>query len=264
MKSSLIIFLLLSSVCLSFSQDFSQNLSQGTLQRSYQNTILTWINTERSSIKLSVLLTDKKLKRTARLYSEELAERGILSHTDSRGGSGLIRYRENGGTSLRVGEIIGAGKSIVTIESAWLKSGTHREVILDPNWTHCGIGITRKGNSYVVVVMFTTILIKDLTVWYSGEKNKRFIKISGYFFLKYAGKIKKPLLISGVKRINADIWDPLSGKFLFLLSRKYESPFLLIGYISLDGGLVFSAVMDLKATGSKLMDLKSSQKPCSP
>lgn len=231
MKSFLIIFLLFGSLCFSYSE----------------SSILKWINSERLNYKLPELSVDEKLKITAMLYSKELANREELSHKDSNGGNGLTRYMDNGGTSLRVGEIIGAGGSITKIEKAWLKSNTHRDVILDPNWTHCGFGITRKGKVFVVVVMFTTIYTKSLLICISGDENNRIIKVSGFFFPKYRRKIKKPLLISGVKKINAVSWDPLSCKFLFFLREKYKIPFLRLAYISLENNVVFSAILNLES-----------------
>ncbi|NOY10100.1 MAG: CAP domain-containing protein [Spirochaetes bacterium] len=224
MKRSLIIILFLIPVYTSFGD----------------TAVINWLNSARKNYSLPALKPDSGLSFTAIKYSQKLLKNAELSHIDKNGRNGLDRYRKNGGTSLRVGEIIGAGNSIARIEKAWLKSGTHREVILDPYWTNCGIGVSVQGNIFIVVVMFTRIYTKNLKLQYSGTN----LALSGIFLSRFRKNIKNPLLFSGFSSIKPSRWNPGSGEFTFIIDVKKLSPYIRLGYITADDRMVFSDILN--------------------
>ncbi len=224
MKRSLIIILFLIPVYTSFGD----------------TAVINWLNSTRENYNLPELKPDSRLSVTALKYSQKLLKNGKLGHIDKNGRNGLDRYRKSGGTSLRVGEIIGAGNSMARIEKAWLKSDTHREVILDTYWTNFGIGVSVQGNIFIVVVMFTEIYTKNLKLQYSGTN----LALSGSFLLRFRNIIKNPLLISGFSSIKPSRWNPGSGEFTFIISREKLSPYIRLGYTTTDNRVVFSDILN--------------------
>ena len=107
---------------------------------------------------------DALLSRTASLWAARLAEAGLLSHRGDDGSTGLDRYRAQGGTEVRVGEILGAGPDLVHVEKGWMASAEHRELALSPGWTHAGWGSAVSGASLVTVMMFTEKMVQDLLI----------------------------------------------------------------------------------------------------
>lgn len=113
------------------------------------------INGLRKSEDLSLLKNDPLLAATALKYCKELLTYRSLAHKDVYGKGALERYRALGGTSLEVGEVIGAGSSEKKIIEAWLQSPPHKKVIRYSRWTHMGSGRVRVGDKILIVLLFT-------------------------------------------------------------------------------------------------------------
>lgn len=121
--------------------------------------ILTLINRERTKIGLGQLAWDSRLADLARRYSEKMARDHLFEHIDSDGNDVVARARQS---RIRGWSKIGENLFMCspTEELArlsvrgWMRSPTHRENILDPEWRGTGIGIAydRNGEIYITEV----------------------------------------------------------------------------------------------------------------
>ena len=108
----------------------------------------------RRSHRLSVLGWDEALAASCRQRSQALVESGQLSHFDDQGrGPGEQLVGEGFPPGL-YGEVIGAGHDPQQVWQAWLASGPHRAVLVDPRWVAWGWGAISTGSTTIWVVRF--------------------------------------------------------------------------------------------------------------
>ena len=110
------------------------------------------------------LVMDPALRRAARRYSRELAQRGEIEHVSPTPGRRTFRQRiaAEGGEARVAGENL--ARLTASVEAlprravqAWMKSPGHRRNLLDPIFTRTGIGVMLgpDGIWYVVQVYAT-------------------------------------------------------------------------------------------------------------
>jgi hypothetical protein len=193
--------------------------------------LLLWVNQLRGRQGLPELATDPLLQQTAAAYAADLASRGVLSHVDQLGGRALQRFRGHGGTAALVGEILGSGLDFRAVVSVWEHSPSHREVVCNPLWTHCGGSSVRCGETGVWVVMFASRRIEPLRILLTAD---------GYVIRGRlnSGEALEPVLFSGIERLVPLDWDAASRQFSFLVPVDRGELFHRLGYRSEAGALV--------------------------
>lgn len=124
-------------------------------------TMLRLVNRARTSRGLHAVKIVASLDRAALLHSREMISRDYFSHS-SRGGASLASRARSAGypSGSALGEVIAYGSSFkgtpASIFKGWMRSSSHRRVILTRRWRDVGIGCARgtyKG--YSGVVMYT-------------------------------------------------------------------------------------------------------------
>ncbi|MCF7928764.1 MAG: CAP domain-containing protein [Spirochaetales bacterium] len=207
-------------------------------ERDKAGSIIYRINIMRRQAELSPLVPDTMLEKTAQAYAVESASWKRLSHTDLQGNHAVDRLREMGGTSVLVGEVLGASKADLperSIPDAWAESSTHQEVILDPRWTHVGCGIAEKGETFYAVVLFTRKAATELTAYLDDTG----LVVSGHLF-----RNRTPVLFDPVDRITPDFTDRDKGRFVFLLPGEREK-LIRFGYEKQDGNVVITDFLQM-------------------
>ncbi len=194
---------------------------------------LGWLNAARRTAHVPEVQADALLSLTAERYAGQLASRGILSHRGDDGSTGLDRYRAEGGTEIRVGEILGAGPADGLIERAWMASPEHRQIAMGPDWTHAGWGSARVGQSLVMVMMFTRKLVDGLVLGQEGPV----VSTSGRFLPVDAASA---VLFNGLQEVTAAAWDRGSRAFRFELARAGLEGYLRLGYRTPDGTFILT------------------------
>jgi uncharacterized protein YkwD len=105
--------------------------------------VLVLLNQQRVSHGLRPLALDTKLTQAARSHSVDMLRRGYFAH-DGPQGAWAVRIRSHARRAV-VGEVLeyGAGHYATAsgIVSAWMHSGSHRRVILAPDFKLIGIAI---------------------------------------------------------------------------------------------------------------------------
>ena len=90
---------------------------------------------------------DEKLAEIARAHCRDMAERAYVSHFSPEGSSPALRVSQAGITYLSAGENIARFRDVFRAQAAFMNEPplghNHRANILDPDFTHVGIGIVR-------------------------------------------------------------------------------------------------------------------------
>lgn len=193
--------------------------------------MLQRLNELRQAGGIAELQWDETLARTAADYGRLLGQRGELSHRDPTGGSALQRYHAQGGTAVLVGELLGAGPHAAAVAAAWRLSPPHREVLLDRRFTHAGAGFCPlAAGAEVWVVVFARRLVEPLLLRPAPQ---------GYClegrFLPAAEGVLEPFLLSGIRLLAAERWQPEQRWFRFLIPQEQGDVYHRLGYRSAEG-----------------------------
>lgn len=125
-------------------------------------------NVERTRYSLKPLSYDPGLAKLARYHSHNMHQRNFFSHLDPQG-YGVAERQQNYYPTLvlsSIGENIGrfhnsaGGFTPQEVVSGWMESPNHRENILQPDYTHLGVGIVLAGNTMYATQDFATPLVK--------------------------------------------------------------------------------------------------------
>lgn len=118
-------------------------------RRASERTMLELINHARDNRGLAALRINAALDQAALSHSREMLSRDYFSHLSAGGGSyfgRLLRagYSRSGYSSWAVSEVIGRGSGSFgtpqAIFAAWMRSSTHRSILLGKRWRDVGIG----------------------------------------------------------------------------------------------------------------------------
>lgn len=120
--------------------------------------MLDLINQERIVRNLKPLTIDPSLTVAARGHSQEMITLNYFSHESPITGNLEARIKNAGvkGWAI-IGENLAGAQDVKVAHDALMKSEGHRKNILNPNYTHIGIGIA-KGSQYGK--MFTQNFVK--------------------------------------------------------------------------------------------------------
>ncbi len=114
----------------------------------FDHRLLELVNQERSNRGLTSLSLSQKLDQAADKYANRMASGDFFSHRDPENGSTVsTRVTTEGYQWNTVGENIAAGQtSPEEVFTAWMNSPGHRANILNPNYTHMGLGYAYLAN----------------------------------------------------------------------------------------------------------------------
>ena len=197
---------------------------------------LAWANLFRAARGLQAVAADPALERCARLYALELAASGRLSHRDARGRAALQRYREAGGSAVRVGELLGSGPELAAVAAAWESSPAHAGLALRPGWTQAGAGSALRGSGEVWVLLFAEQEVQDLRLQALPGPTGGYL-LTGRF---RAAEAAEPLLLSGLRAVPAREWRPGERLFAFLIPAEAGRLYHRLGYRTASGRWVLT------------------------
>ncbi len=114
----------------------------------YQAEVLRLVNVERAAAGLPALEADLTLMQASQIRAEEIIQ--SFSHTRPNGTSCFTVLSELGISYRSCGENIAAGyPTPEQTVNQWMNSQGHRENILNPSFTHLGVGyVNRSGTQY--------------------------------------------------------------------------------------------------------------------
>ena len=104
--------------------------------------VLELVNQERAVYGIAPLQWHEELGAAARAHSMDMAIRLFFSHTCPSGTSFAIRISGAGISFFTAGENIAMGqRTAEQVVSSWMNSPGHRANILNPGYTHMGVGL---------------------------------------------------------------------------------------------------------------------------
>ena len=118
---------------------------------SFESAVLSMVNYQRAQAGASPLSASSALTSAARNHSQDMATNNFFSHTGSNGSSPFNRMSAAGFSYSSAAENIYAGNggnnSASAAVSAWMGSEGHRINMLNPTYTHAGVGYWCNANS---------------------------------------------------------------------------------------------------------------------
>ncbi|GAB1540464.1 hypothetical protein NUACC21_31330 [Scytonema sp. NUACC21] len=116
-----------------------------TTSLSFEQKVFQLTNQERAKKGLKPLKANAELNYVADTYAQEMAERGVLSHTGPDGSQAWDRAKEVGYEAFMMAENIAAGqRTPEQVVQGWMNSSGHRANMLNPNYTEIGVGYHNK------------------------------------------------------------------------------------------------------------------------
>lgn len=114
----------------------------------FDTRVLDLVNQQRQQRGLSRLTLSQELDTAADRYSADMANQDFFSHTGKDGSSPRTRIEKAGYTGWTTwGENIAAGQTTPeAVVNGWMNSSGHRANILNPKFTHMGLGYTYLAN----------------------------------------------------------------------------------------------------------------------
>lgn len=113
----------------------------------FEREVLERTNEERAKHGLDPLAFDQETQKVARLKSEDMRDHHYFSHTSPTYGSPFEMMSQFGINYSFAGENIAAGQTTPSeVVEAWMNSEGHRQNILNPNYTHLGVGYAEGGS----------------------------------------------------------------------------------------------------------------------
>ncbi|MEX2653742.1 MAG: S-layer homology domain-containing protein [Acidimicrobiia bacterium] len=111
-----------------------------------ENEFVALINRERTSRGLSALSTHSDLVAGARQQADAIRDAGHLFHNPDLASvtTGWIKLGEN----------VGYGGTVSALHAAFMNSPSHRANVLDPVYTHVGVGVVIEGSTIWVAEVF--------------------------------------------------------------------------------------------------------------
>ena len=112
----------------------------------FEQQVVDLTNAERTKAGLKPLQIYAPLMAVARDKSEDMARNNYFSHTSPTYGSPFDQMRSAGISYRAAGENIAQGqRSPQQVVQAWMDSPGHRQNILNPSFTHIGVGFVENG-----------------------------------------------------------------------------------------------------------------------
>lgn len=110
-----------------------------------ERAMLDLVNKERGRRGLSPLKDDRHLAKISRRYSKEQMRRGRIAHVAPDGRGPEQRAAAAGYLFTRLGENIAQNEGVAQAHKSLMGSPAHRSAILNPHYTHAGIGVAIGG-----------------------------------------------------------------------------------------------------------------------
>lgn len=120
-----------------------------------QSKMLELVNAERAKAGVKPLTWDANIAKVAYVKAKDMVDNNYFSHTSPTYGSPFDMMKNFGIQYRSAGENLAGYSSVEGAHSGLMNSDGHRKNILNPNFTHIGIGVEKSPRyGYVFVQMF--------------------------------------------------------------------------------------------------------------
>lgn len=128
------------------SDDLGFKTMEFTIDSKSEDDMLELVNQERVFRGLKAVKMDEEARRAARDYGEYLFKNGLFSHTDLNGKGPSDRIKNYKVEFMVLGENLAYAPSLSEAHDGLMNSKSHRENILNPFFSHAGIGVIDAGD----------------------------------------------------------------------------------------------------------------------
>ncbi|NLK00133.1 MAG: hypothetical protein GX318_02700 [Clostridia bacterium] len=111
-----------------------------------EHKMIQLVNQERVSRGLTALEIDLNLVKTARMKSQDMITKNYFAHQSPTYGSPFDLIKSQGISYRTAGENLAGASTVDLAHNNLMNSPGHRANILNPNYTHIGIGVVNGGN----------------------------------------------------------------------------------------------------------------------
>ncbi|MDH5597171.1 MAG: septal ring lytic transglycosylase RlpA family protein [Candidatus Peregrinibacteria bacterium] len=123
----------------------------GTDLAALQNQMIQMVNADRATHGRQALVLDSSMSELAQSRAEDMAGRGYFSHWDPDGKT-VNDLRKNYTISQLVSENLARDTSPELAQYGLMRSGSHRQNILNSEWKRAGFGFAQDGNNGIIFV----------------------------------------------------------------------------------------------------------------
>ena len=117
------------------------------INKSSERAFAKKINLARTTAGKGKLSLDPELSKAAKVHTREMVKRDLLYHTPTE----ALKRRVTRWVTL--GENVGVGGTVTTLQSAFMNSPAHRSNVLYSSFRHVGVGtLHRNGRLWVTVI----------------------------------------------------------------------------------------------------------------
>ena len=134
--------------CLLSSSGFVTDHARAAAAASRREQVLALTNEARADHGKRALALNAKLSRYATKHSREMADAGVLFHTED------LAAKLKGLDWSVGGENVGVGSSLTDLQDAFMHSKVHRKNILRRGFDHAAVGVVKSAGSLWVTVIF--------------------------------------------------------------------------------------------------------------
>lgn len=128
--------------------------AEAEADRPPETALLAFSNRARSAAGIQPLVRDGRLDALAARHSAEMVARGFFGHVSPTEGSLADRLGRASLSLAKSAENIARSGSVLRIHRNLLASPSHRINLLDPEFTHVGIGVAQDGDGWVATQIF--------------------------------------------------------------------------------------------------------------
>lgn len=123
----------------------TQTANNTTALTTSEQKMIKLVNDARAQNNLPPLQVDMQLTNVARIKAQDMIDNNYFSHNSPKYGSPFDMMKAFGISFVQAGENIAGNQTVENAENALMNSPGHRQNILNPNYTHIGIGIKAGG-----------------------------------------------------------------------------------------------------------------------
>ncbi len=116
--------------------------------------MVSLVNKARTEAGLQPLQVDATLAQLARMKSQDILDNNYFAHTSPTYGSAFTMMKKAGITYRTAGENLAKARDTAWAHQRLMASDGHRENILNPSFTHIGVGIVKYQYGVVVTELF--------------------------------------------------------------------------------------------------------------
>lgn len=128
-------------------QPEQQEQTQAQQLNEFEQKVVELTNNERTAQGLSPLKVDTELSKVAREKSRDMAANDYFAHNSPTYGSPFDMMKQFGISYQTAGENIAKGqRTPEEVVNGWMNSEGHRKNIMNPDFTHIGVGYVEQGN----------------------------------------------------------------------------------------------------------------------